>query len=320
MPRVMISYRNVPDQKDFALELNQAFKDAGVETWIDVDDIPPMTKWEDAIVDGIKESDFVVLCLSPEYYESEVCMMECYLARGYNKIILPLNIARTAPIDPDWIFADRVQYFNEATKTLEYGNFDLWRVMPQFEETKGLEDVSYGNMFLYYYLGLDLTYEERMERVVQSVTHRLPPNPDYDIYVSYKNSRSPYATKIAKDLNDAGLKTFVMTLHANLGDDWREVAWNAILQSEFRVIVMSPDVKDSIFIKNELRITRTQKDVIIIPILANDLVDDQQAQDEIIRTFTSKEFRLLTEYQWLKEETSHKQLMDQLITYIRSKM
>ena len=40
MLRVMISYRNLPGQRDFAYELTQVLHDADIETWIDVEDIP----------------------------------------------------------------------------------------------------------------------------------------------------------------------------------------------------------------------------------------------------------------------------------------
>ncbi len=92
MPRVMISYRNNEEQKAFATELNQAFN-ADVETWIDYEKIASGQFWKDAIIDGIKDSDYVVLCLSTEYLKSSVCMLECYIARGYRKKVLPLWIS-----------------------------------------------------------------------------------------------------------------------------------------------------------------------------------------------------------------------------------
>ena len=93
MARVMISYRNIDGQRDFAFSLEKALADAGIETWLDVKDIPRLSLWEDEIFKGIIDSDYVVLCLSPEYFESETCRFECYVARGYGKTILPLIVA-----------------------------------------------------------------------------------------------------------------------------------------------------------------------------------------------------------------------------------
>ncbi len=85
MTQVMISYRNIDGQKEFADVLEQALAKAGFSTWIDKNNIPPLSRWEDEIFKGIKNSDFVILCLSPEYFESEICLLECYVARGYGK-------------------------------------------------------------------------------------------------------------------------------------------------------------------------------------------------------------------------------------------
>lgn len=115
MPRVMISYRNVDGQKEFAIELEKTLSDAGIETWLDVNEIAPGSQWEKEIFNGIKESDYVVLCFSLEYFESEMCMTECYLARGYGKKLLPIIL----PDDSNQSVFDLIAT-NVITEGIEY--------------------------------------------------------------------------------------------------------------------------------------------------------------------------------------------------------
>ena len=118
MPRVMISYRNVDGQREFASNLERELANAGMETWLDVKDIPRLSRWEDENFKDIINSDYVVLCLSPEYFESETCLVECYVARGYGKTLLPI----IAPHDSAENVYELFQNY-EATRGLDHINF-----------------------------------------------------------------------------------------------------------------------------------------------------------------------------------------------------
>lgn len=294
MPRVMISYRNVPDQKKFAHELGDAFEAAGVDTWLDTKDIKPPASWEDQIVDGIKNSDYVVVCLSEEYYDSDVCMMECYIARGYRKKILPVCVSQ----DP---------------------NFNIWGAIPYYEETKGLEDVSIAHIYEQHFFGLALTEHERIQRVIDAIVKPISEDATYDIYISYKSSEATFATQIADDLNKANLSTFVATRNINIGDNWREAGWSALLQAKYHIVILTPDIKDSIYIKNEIRVSRT-KDTVFIPILVENLTNNIQAQNDLRSSFTTKEFALLNDIQWLKLDKGYDHMIQWLIAFLKQDM
>ncbi len=292
MVKVMISYRNVPDQKAFAQELSDAFETSGVNTWLDVKDIGPLSKWEDAIVDGIKNSDYVAVCLSPEYFESDICMMECYIARGYRKKILPIAVSQSP-------------------------TYNVFHDIMDHEETKGLEDLNIAFMYEPTYAGLPLTKYERIQRIVAAVVNPVPQETKYDIYVSYKFSQAEFATRIADDLNRENLSTFIMTTKIYPGDIWREVTWNAMLQAKYHIVVLTPDIKDSVYIKNEIRVSRT-KETVFVPILADTLANDQQAQDDILNTFKTREFALLNDTQWLRTDKGYDHMMQSLINFLGS--
>lgn len=294
MPRVMISYRNVPEQKAFALELNEAFKAVGIKTWIDVDDIEEGDVWKDAIIDGIKNSDYVALCMSHEYFESPICMMECYIARGYRRKLLPIWI------DPD-------------------PNRDVWSEISKYIETQGLEYRYIAGINRQDFWGLPLIRSERIQRIINSVANPIPEDKTYDVYISYRYTQAIFATQIADDLNELDISTFIMSKHMNVGDNFHEVGWNAMLQARFHIIILTPDINQSDYIKNEIRVSQT-KDTIFIPILANTLVDNSEAQQAILQTFTTDEFRSLNDSQWFRTDEGYDVMIDKLRRFIQRKM
>lgn len=293
MPRVMISYRNVDGQREFASYVQQELAKAGLETWMDVYNIPRLSRWEDEIFKGIIGSDYVVLCLSPEYFESETCLFECYIARGYGKNLLPV----IAPYDAvESVFAR----------------------IPQHEETRGLDhqnilDFRTEKVLLQVELKAAL-----VQRIIKAITNPILPDIDYDVYFSFKWSQALFATQIADDLNKAGIKAFVHTRALDPGVDWRRVSWNAQLRSKIHVVILSPDVRQSEYITNEVLVTRTKKNAQFIPIIAQEFANDDPAKSTIRQTFaTSKNLSVLNDIQWVIPKGEYQIFIDELISDIR---
>lgn len=293
MPRVMISYRNLPEQKMFALSLHEVFQAAGVSTWIDVNDIPPLSRWEEEIINGIKHSDFVVLCLSDDYYDSYICMMECYIARGYRKKILTLWVTETSVIP-------------------------YWDSLPKHTETQGLEYCLMGGLHTHNFWGLSLSYKERIDRILQAVLDPISIDTHYDVYVSYRSGHADFATKIADNLNRKAISTFIMTRHVNIGDNFHEVGWNAMLTARFHVIVLAEDIVESTYVKNEIRVSRTKPTDFLV-ILPDALTMDSGAENAIRQSFKGTEFDLLNSIQWLNPGDNFDAMMDTLVRYITNK-
>jgi len=288
MPRVMISYRNTPEQSQFALDLNDALKSSGIETWIDVEQLTGGGIWKDNIVKGIKNSDCVIVCLSPEYFESDICLMECYIARGYDKRIIPLVVS-------------------------ENEDSDIFQLIMSHEETKSIEDLTIGRIQYGSLFGIDMSREDFIQRTIEAVNTPYL-DMDFDVYTSYKTRHAPFATSLADSLNDHGISTFIATRHRRLGADWRADSWNAILQARYHLVVLTPGLTDSTYIKNELRIAQT-KPTTFIPVLAPDAVDNYQAINDIRETFTAREFSMLTDIQWFMPDDN---LVTSIIDFIQS--
>jgi len=300
MTRVMISYRNLPKQRALATEISDMLNDNGIGTWIDHRSIPMFSTWENAIIDGITNSEFVILCLSPEYFESDICLMECYIARGYGKHIIPL-VFEHEDESPDGISAIQ----------------RVFELITSHEETKGLEDLTVGRlddnarMF-----GLPMSKDDVFQRILD-VIHQPTSDIKYDVCISYKATQGEYATRIADDLNGDGINTFISTRSLKLGNPLRPPNWRAILQSRYHIIILTPDIRDSVYIKNEILVSRT-KETIFMPILAESLVDDESARAEIIDTFTTPEFAMLKRVQWLIPENGYDAMIQTLLNYIKS--
>lgn len=292
MPKVMISYRNVPAQKKFALELKNLFKLSNVETWIDVEDIKKGQKWKDAIIDGIKDCDYVALCLSEDYFQSDICMMECYIARGYRKKILPIWVTGNPQVDP-------------------------WQLIPRFVETEGLQYKLIANTDLQDFWGLSLTKPERMRRIVDAVVNPIPHDAVYDVYISYRYHQAPFAAQIAQSLSAKGISTFVMPLCVNVGDDQNEAGWNAILQAKHHIVIMSDDLKDSAYIKNEIRVSQT-KDTDFVPVASDNLINQPQKKQAIRQSFIATEFAVLNTVQWFEPDAGYDFMIDELTDLLKN--
>jgi len=61
-PTVFLSYAR--EDKPIVISLSRVLRANGFCTWLDVEDIVPGERWEDAIERALERADFIVLCLS----------------------------------------------------------------------------------------------------------------------------------------------------------------------------------------------------------------------------------------------------------------
>jgi WD40 repeat protein len=112
MTELFISYcrRNKGFTEDFIKTLGEhGYSEDKI--WIDWNNIPPSSKWEDEIRKGIEAANAVIFILSPDWILSNECAKELQIAVEYNKRLLPVihqNIdPKTTPADLaslNWIF------------------------------------------------------------------------------------------------------------------------------------------------------------------------------------------------------------------------
>ena len=95
MPQIFIAY----SRKDlpFAEQLAKDLKNSGFDVWFDVSGLGGGSRWGAEIENSIKNSQFVIVVLSPESIESEWVERETLLAGKLKRKIIPL-LYRTSEI------------------------------------------------------------------------------------------------------------------------------------------------------------------------------------------------------------------------------
>jgi len=86
--KVFISYSR--KNKAFVRKLNAALDEAGLDAWVDWDDIPLTVDWMAEITNSIVSSDAFLFVMSPDSLGSEYCLKELELALEGNKKIIPV--------------------------------------------------------------------------------------------------------------------------------------------------------------------------------------------------------------------------------------
>jgi WD40 repeat protein len=89
MHDAFISYARA-DSKQFVARLARALEAAGKDVWVDLDDIPPASRWREALQEGVLDSGAFVYVISPAAIASEHCRTELEHAAERNKRIIPV--------------------------------------------------------------------------------------------------------------------------------------------------------------------------------------------------------------------------------------
>ena len=123
MSHVFISYSRA--NRDFVVQLHDALKKAGSETWVDWEDIPKSAEFMTEIQQGIIATDAFIFVISHASATSRICGLEINFAAGNNKRIIPIvceEVERERlpkPIgDRNWIFARAEDDFAAALQEL----------------------------------------------------------------------------------------------------------------------------------------------------------------------------------------------------------
>ena len=126
MNEIFISYSR--RDKAFVDKFLKALNENGYtsdQIWVDWEDIPASSKWEDEIRRGVESSNSIVFILSPEWAKSNECAKEFQIAADFNKRLFPIvyqNVdSKTIPAglaSLNWIFFRETDNFEEALQKL----------------------------------------------------------------------------------------------------------------------------------------------------------------------------------------------------------
>ena len=126
MTEIFISYSR--RNKTFAKRFIKALNENGYppeDVWVDWEDIPASSKWENEIKKGIETTNSVIFLLSPEWAASKECLKELRFALEYNKRLFPVVCKKVNPNDVpselaslNWIFFRQQDDFKKSLGTL----------------------------------------------------------------------------------------------------------------------------------------------------------------------------------------------------------
>jgi WD40 repeat protein len=93
MSDILISY----SRKDLkqVKALYNGLRQQELDVWIDLEGIPPTVEWMAEIENEIERADGVLMVISPDWVESEICALELDLAMRLNKRIIPVLVRET---------------------------------------------------------------------------------------------------------------------------------------------------------------------------------------------------------------------------------
>lgn len=106
--KVFISY----SRKDEALaeKVVASLEEAGLDAWYDKREIVPGENWAESIARGLKESDAMVVLLTPNSLDSDLVRLDIDFALGenaYNNRLIPVFVGEPADLPSvkiPWIF------------------------------------------------------------------------------------------------------------------------------------------------------------------------------------------------------------------------
>jgi hypothetical protein len=109
MARVFLSYSR--KDKEFAFDLKNSLEQQGIDVWIDQEDIRAGLKWSTAIQHGLRDSDLMILLISPTSMESTNVEDEWQAYVDEGKSIIPV-LCRPTPLKDIHFQLRRIQYID----------------------------------------------------------------------------------------------------------------------------------------------------------------------------------------------------------------
>ncbi len=108
MPRIFISYSRKDDV--FARKLATSLSDLGADIWIDVKNIPAGMKWQNAIDQGLRLCEAMIVIITPDSMASNNVEDEWQFFRSEKKLIIPILLKPTSQIPYQLLSLQRIDF------------------------------------------------------------------------------------------------------------------------------------------------------------------------------------------------------------------
>ena len=263
---IMISYKT--ENRATADELFVMLEAAGLVPWMDYRGIEPGMKWRDELIRQVRTCNAFVALLTPNYIRSEHCRMEILIARSRRCPILPVEVEEC---------------------------IDL---LDSYEETKGLADTFMVRLQRSSLVGLPISREQALERLV-SAALSIDQTPFVKkAYIAYCSNEAAVATQIASQLEQAGISTWIATKDCRIGDNWRQAQAYGVANAAAQVIVIDETIVDADVLRTEIILSEAFG-LPVFTVLGESLSKDDTKIACIMRNLRSADitYRRLTDIQ-----------------------
>jgi len=288
--QVMISYSHA-DWSEVEPVVSY-LKHAGIELWIDREQIKPTMIWQRELLAAPRQTAAIICFLSENYLSSEICRMELFLTRKFDKPVFPVMLQ------------------------------ECWDLLDRCEETKYLGSTLAARLQVNRVVGLTTTREEVPARLRRAVDRKLSPTTSdskvYNLYMSYPDGAAEFATSVHNALDSSSVHPWIATVNCDVGDDWRRVQTRTMSAAKVNLIIMGEEFASEEWRTEVLRTETLLSEAFDHPTLCfmtPALSADTALRNRVFNRLSNGEqaFRRLKERQWfspdhvaveLKEEVS----------------
>jgi hypothetical protein len=263
---IMVSYRT--QSRALADELYTALDSARLAPWMDYRGIDEGAQWRDELLRVVRTCRGFIAILTRDYLQSEHCRMEIFIARSRGIPVLPVMVE------------------------------DCFDLLDKYEETKGLADTFMVRLYRLSLVGLVITREEAVQRVVEA-TRDIGSEPTAkSVYVAYCNGEAALATRIAADLEAGGISAWVATRDCRVGDDWRQAQARGVLNASVQVVVLDETIASANVLRTEILLAEAVG-LPVFTVLGATLAADEAAVARVMTGLRGADltFRRLTDRQ-----------------------
>jgi hypothetical protein len=263
---IMISYRTA--NRGTADELYAALERADLHPWMDYKGIEPGAQWRDELLKELRTCNAFVALLTPDYVQSEHCRMEMFIARSRGCVVLPIVLE------------------------------DCFDLLDRYEETKGLADTFMVRLYRLRVVGLPITREEAIQRLVTAAQNIGQKTAKKLVYVAYCNAEAAVATRIAEQLESAGIPAWVATRDCRVGDNWRQAQARGVMNASIQIVVLDESIRENEVLRTEILLAEAFG-LPVITVLGEQLNEDGEALARVMKDLRAADitYRRLTDVQ-----------------------
>lgn len=262
----MISYRTA--YRAAADEIYAELESAGLSPWMDYRGIEEGAKWRDELLSEVRSCHAFLAMLTPDYVESEHCRMEIFIARSRGCVVLPVMLE------------------------------DCFHLLDRYEETKGLADTFMMRLYRLSVVGLPITRQEAIQRVINAARTIGQDAIRKTAYVAYCNNEAEVATRIAQQLEGAGISAWVATQDCRVGENWRQAQARGVMNASIQIVVLDESIADANVLRTEIMLAEAFG-LPVLTVLGASLSEDEKAVAHVMKKLRAADitFRRLTEVQ-----------------------